>query len=128
LGIGNRSFLSRELITLLNQRHVSTLAQASSARDLVTFAEVLRRSDDLELLGDRATEWTNFTSELCGVGITLIENRKDVLRWTGGDSSRELTVKNCYNVILSTQTLPTWSSWKVKLWKWSVQRKFLLFF
>jgi hypothetical protein len=40
LGIGDKSLLKEELITLLNQKQITTLAQASLARDHFTFAEV----------------------------------------------------------------------------------------
>jgi hypothetical protein len=40
LGIGDRSFLHEETITLLNKKQVTVLAQASVARDPVTSAEV----------------------------------------------------------------------------------------
>jgi hypothetical protein len=128
LSIGDRSFLNEELISLLNQKQVSTLAQASIERDHVTFAEVWRRSEDMELTWDHATYWYNFTVELSRAGITLNEDAKDLLMWTGGDSSRKFTVKNCYNAILSTRALLNWRGWKVKLWKWRVQLKIMLFF
>jgi hypothetical protein len=56
LGIGDKYFLSEELITLLNRKQVTTLAQASKFQDPVTFAEVWRSDEDLEITGIHATE------------------------------------------------------------------------
>jgi hypothetical protein len=122
------SFLSEELITTLNHRQVQHLPKLRLRVTLIP----------LQRFGGQATSWScrgiklqngqNLHKELCGAGITLIDNTKDELRWTGGDLSGELTVKNCYNAILSTQNLPIWSGWKLKCWKWSVQLKILLFF
>jgi hypothetical protein len=36
---------------------------------------------------------------LSGAGITLQEDSKDSLIWTGGDASGRMTVKNFYNAI-----------------------------
>jgi hypothetical protein len=128
LGMGDRSFLSDELITSLKEKNVSTLAQASTERNPITFAEVWRSSEELELLGAHAIEWNNYTMELSHAGITLQEGAEDKLLWNGGDSSGKLSVRNCYNAILSTQTLPIMSGWKFNLWKWRIQLKIILFF
>jgi hypothetical protein len=61
LGIGDNSFLNEELLTLLNQKQITTLAQASLSRDPFTFAEVWRSSTDLELTGELGKEWDNYT-------------------------------------------------------------------
>jgi hypothetical protein len=114
LGIGDTSFLNEELITLLNQKQVSTLAQASLARDTFTYAEVWQSSTELELTGKHATEWDNYTVALSGVGIAIKEFSKDIMIWIGGNASGRMTDKNFYNAILTTHGLPSLSEWKVK--------------
>jgi hypothetical protein len=77
-------------------------------RDPVTFAEVWKSNEDLELIGNHASDWDKYTAELNRVGVTLHEDVKDTLLWTGGNSSGNLTVKNYYDAIISTQELPIW--------------------
>jgi hypothetical protein len=72
--------------------------------------------------------WNFYTAELNRVGVTLHADTKDSLLWSGGDLSRNLNVKNCYEAIISTQNLPTWQGWKVNMWKWHLQLKIVLFF
>jgi hypothetical protein len=105
LGVGNKYFLSEELVTHLNQRHVLTLAQATSARDPMTIKEDWRSSNDLGLPGELANEWTKYTVELRGAGITLSENSEDILKWIGGEATGELSVKNCYIARLEGESM-----------------------
>jgi ribonuclease HI len=39
-----------------------------------------------------------------------------------------MTVKNFYNAIRTTHGLPNWIGWRVKVWKWKLQLKIILFF
>ena len=72
------------------------------ARDPVTSAEVWKSDEDLELTGFHSSDWDSYIAELNRVGISLHENDEDSLIWTGGDSSVNLTVKKCYDAIIST--------------------------
>jgi hypothetical protein len=83
-------------------------------------------SEKLEFSGEQASEWENYISELNGVGISL-DNTKDTLLWTGGDSSGNITVKNIYAALISTQQLPIWRGWRVNIWKWKLQLKIKIF-
>jgi hypothetical protein len=76
--------------------------------DPVTFVEVWKSGEDLEMTGNHASDWDNYTTELKRTGVTLHEAVDDTLLWTGGDSSRNLSFKNIYDVIISTQDLPIW--------------------
>jgi hypothetical protein len=38
-----------------------------------------------------------------------------------------ITVKNIYSALISTQDYPIWRGWKVNLWKWNLQLKIKLF-
>jgi hypothetical protein len=79
---------------------------------------VWRSSEELGLLGIQASAWNNFTMELRQAKITLQEGAEDKILWNGGDASEILSVRNCYNAILSTQNLPIRSGWKYSIWKW----------
>jgi hypothetical protein len=46
-------------------------------------------------VGDQATEWDSFRRSLIVSGVQLLD-RPDELKWTGGDNSVFLTVKNVY--------------------------------
>lgn len=104
------------------------LAHATLSRNPFTFAEVWRRSTDLELSGDLFIEWENYTKALSEKGITLQEESRDSLLWTGGDASGRMTVKNFYNAIHTIHGLPSWSGWRVQVWKWRLQLKIVFFF
>jgi hypothetical protein len=84
--------------------------------------------EDLDLTGNLDTDWDNYTSELKRAGITLHKAAGDTLLWTGGDSYGNLSVKNIYDAIISTQDLPICHDWKVNLWKWNLQLKIKLVF
>jgi hypothetical protein len=62
--------------------------------------------EDLELTGFHSSDWDSYIAELNRVGVTLHENDEDSLLWTGGDSSGNLTVKKCYDAIISTSGSP----------------------
>jgi hypothetical protein len=88
LNIGDSSFIHAETISLLNQRNITVLAQATTARDPITLVENWKSSNDLGLTGFHSAEWERFTLELNKAGVTLNSLSEDVLLWTGGDSSR----------------------------------------
>jgi hypothetical protein len=91
------------------------LSQASLSRYSFTFVEVWWSNTDLELIGELVKEWDNYMKALSGAGMTLQEDSKDLLIWTGGNTSGRMTAKNFYNAILTTHGLPRWRSWKVKV-------------
>jgi hypothetical protein len=89
---------------------------------------VWRSNADLGLTGNLADEWNNYTNELNGAGVTLHSNEEDTLLWTGGDKKGDLTVKNCYEAILSLQELSVRRGWQRQFWKWHLPLKVKLFF
>jgi hypothetical protein len=128
LNIGDKSILHPKTISLINQKNITVLAQASVAKDPFTQAEIWKSNSELGLSGMHAVEWERFISELNSVGVTLKSSVEDVLLWTGGDSSRELNVKNVYDALISMQTNPTVHGWHVQLWKLKLPLKVILFF
>jgi hypothetical protein len=128
LGLGEGSFLSSNLLSALKLRQVTTLALAKVGRESVFTAEKWRSSVDLGLTGELASEWNGFISDLRCAGISLTNNSKDELRWTGGDGSGEITVRNAYNAIFTTKNLSFASGWMINCWKWCDQLKVTLFF
>jgi hypothetical protein len=48
--------------------------------------------------------------------------------WNRGDSTGVISVRNYYKAIISLLSLPNLLDWKLKLWKWNLQLKIILFF
>ena len=78
------------------------LSQASDGHDPITQSKLWMSSEKLEISGVHALEWENYIKELKMAGITL-DNNKDTLLWTIGDSFGNISVKNIYDAIISTQ-------------------------
>jgi hypothetical protein len=128
LDLGDRAQLSEDLLSTLKHRGILTLAQASTGMNLLTHTEIWKSPGDLRLVGNQALEWNRYTASLGQAGVTLQQTKKDKLLWNGGDSSGEISVRNCYKAILSLLSLPNLHGWKLKLWKWNLQLKIILFF
>jgi hypothetical protein len=93
-----------------------------------TEAEVWISSADLGLTGILSDDWENYIKELNGAGVTLHSNEEDALLWSGGDKKGELSVKNCYEAILSLQEIPVRRGWQRQFWKWHLPLKVNLIF
>jgi hypothetical protein len=124
--MGDKSFLSHNLISLLRQKKISVLAQAWGQQDQASPMTYWIRSNELDITGELAVEWDHFRISLIGSGAS-IQDKDDKLMWTGGDSSGFLTVKNAYMALLSTQSLSILGGWRKKIWKWDIQLKIKLF-
>lgn len=79
-------------------------------------------NDDLGLTGILSDDWFNYTKELNGAGVTLQSNKEDTFMWSGKDNSGDLSVKNGYDAILSTQAFPVWCGWQRQFWNWRLSR------
>jgi hypothetical protein len=128
LDLGDRAQLSEEFLSTLKLRGILSLAQASTDMNFITRTEIWKSHEDLGLVGNQALEWNRYTASLGQAGVTLQQTKKDKLLWNGGDSSGEISVRNCYKAILSLLSLPNLQGWKLKLWKWNLQLKIILFF
>jgi hypothetical protein len=126
LGMGDRSFLSHTLISLLRQKNILLLSQARGQLDQVSTTTNWIRSNELGITGDLAAEWDQFRISTYWFR-SLHQDKDDELMWTRGDSSGFLTVKNAYMALLSTQRLPSFGGWRLKVWKWDIQLKIKLF-
>jgi len=98
LGMGKDSILSKYLFLLLNKKNVYFLYQARLHQGTI-FPNWLESKDFL-LEGDLVVEWEKYKINLIGSGVQLLE-RSDELKWTGGDNSGKITVKNVYNALAS---------------------------
>jgi hypothetical protein len=111
LGLGDSSFLSDALITLLRQQRITVLAQAKGSQDHFTYSENWICSEELGITGNLATEWVCYHRALIGVGVT-IQDTTDTLIWIGGDSSGTISVKNIYSSLISAQRYLTCGGWR----------------
>jgi len=57
--------------------------------------------NDLDLAGELSVEWDRYRIALFRAGAT-IRDTKDELMWTGGDTSRTISIKNAYSALIST--------------------------
>jgi len=88
--MGEKSFLSNNLLSTLNFRNIFTLAQAMRhLNNQISSSSWLSRSE-LGFTCDITTEWDQI---------------EDDLMWIGGDNSRYPTVKKFYWAIMSTKNL-----------------------
>jgi hypothetical protein len=109
--MGNNYFLSKELVDTLNQKNVHLLYQVSCDLLQGTLFSTWLDCTALDLEGDLASEWEKYKKILIRSGIHL-QDRLDVLLWTGGDNSGQLKVKNVYNAIVTN----LWN-FKVGVWR-----------
>jgi hypothetical protein len=71
-------------------------------------------------------EWDHYRRALQASGVIYLK-KVDELIWIGGDSSGNLSAKNVYAALLSTQISPTITGWRNQMWKWNIQQKIKLF-
>jgi hypothetical protein len=77
-------------------------------------------------LSDLAKEWECYYNLPSGVGIQL-QDREDELKWSGGDKSGALTVKNVYRALAGITWQQTIEGWRKAIWNWNLSLKFKLF-
>jgi hypothetical protein len=126
LGMGDAAILSEELIYAINLKGVFYLFQASSAPRPGLLCPNWLTSVDLELEGHLALEWTSFRCALIYNGVQLV-TRPDELRWTGGDASGLITVKNIYEATEKRKRSYVIGGWWKSLWTWDFPLKLNLF-
>jgi hypothetical protein len=71
-------------------------------------------------------EWGLYCKALIYSGIQL-KDRPNMLRWTGGDGSGNLTAKNVYNALASKLWSPKLCGWRRTFWVWDLAPKIKLF-
>jgi hypothetical protein len=83
-------------------------------------------SVDLELFRHLKEEWHAYRCALINNGV-ILQEKPDSLKWTGGDLSGQVTVKNVY---LASEKLK-WNykigGWRKALWSWDCPLKIKLF-
>jgi len=126
LGLGNNSFLSCNLLSMLNHRNILTLAQARRHSDNQHLSSYWLSNSDLGFSRDIAAEWDLFRRALIDTGA-ILRNTEDDLMWIGGDNYRSPKVKNIYWAIISTKNIEKVGTWRQFIWKWKIQLKIKLF-
>jgi hypothetical protein len=74
LGLGENSILLNETINHLNQSQILVLADVVRAEFSTTTSERWKSSSDLGLTGLLSNDWNDYTRNLNGVGVALLEN------------------------------------------------------
>lgn len=95
LSNGSISLLSPELLVVLRDKNLRYLYQARAQNPEGFYIDRWKSSSDLGLSGALDFEWRSFVNFLLYSGICLQHN-EDLLVWTGGDNSSNLSVKNVY--------------------------------
>jgi ribonuclease HI len=125
--MGDRSLLSTELRTQLQNQKIYHLAQVNLQSGCSTLPDRWRNSGELHLSGSLAFEWDHYSSALKAAGISL-SPLPDTLQWAGGDGTGNITVKNLYNALLNQQFFEVDRTWFSLLWRWDIPLKLKLFF
>jgi len=125
--MGQDSILSLDLIhNLNNKKNVNLLYQAS--RDLLqgSISSMWLENNELGLVGESTTECEWYRQNLIGSSIKLVDS-PDELKWIGGDSLGQITVKNVYLALSKILWKFKTGGWRRKLWKWDCPLKIKLF-
>jgi hypothetical protein len=120
--MGDKSFLSCNLLSKLRQHNINSISQARRLIDRRPSSSIWISNNELGFFGDIATEWDYFRWALIDFG-SYIQDLEDELMWIGGDNSGYLTVKNIYLALLSTLGLSRIRGWRQLVWKWDIQLK-----
>jgi len=126
LGLGDRSLLSCDLRSHLRLNNFTQLAHILKQPGGRALPDNWLDSGDLNLSDPSAAEWNLHISALKEAGITL-SSRPDSLRWAGGDSTGNLTVRNLYDALLKQKYLAVDRSWFSLIWRWDIPLKIKLF-
>jgi hypothetical protein len=125
--MGDRSFLTDELITLLKEKNIShwhKLHQRGILLPLQRYGGVARNWSYWALMPLLGTilQWNL-------VKRGLPSRKAQRINYFGMEVTRlEIFCQKLLQCNFSTQTLPIRSGWKSKLWKWRIQLKIILFF
>ena len=87
-----------------------------------SISSIWLESNELGLVGEPAEEWEWYRKNLIGTSIKLVD-RMDELKWTGGDSSGQISVKNVYLALSKKLWKFKTRRWRRKLWKWDYPLK-----
>jgi hypothetical protein len=126
LGMGSGALLSEELIDIINRKGFHCLSQVQGEAQAGSIIQNWKSSDELGLIRLINTEWSLYRRTLINNGIHLQE-KADILKWTGGDCSGHITVKNVYLAVENRKWNEKLDSWKKALWNWNCPLKIKLF-
>jgi hypothetical protein len=126
MGMGQDSYLSQDLINILNQKNIYLLFQASRVSIRGSMSQSWVHSVELGLEADFADEWDSYRRHLIDSGIKLVD-MPDELIWTGGDKSGQITVKNVYEALSNKIWNYKIGGWRRIMWTWDCPLKLKLF-
>jgi len=101
IGFNQTSYISPQLISLLNTKNTYFLFQARFYNEHGTPTVGWKSVHDLELPVDLAAEWDKYFMELIRVRI-YPHDVEDQFLWAGGDNSGHISVKKLYSAITNT--------------------------
>jgi hypothetical protein len=127
LGMGQSAILSEELIEAINRKGIYYLFQAKALAQVGRITSNWISSVDLDLSGQLQEEWQAYRCALINNGITLQE-KSDLLKWTGGNMSGQVTVRNIYLAAEKQKWIYKTGGWRKAIWDWDCPLKIKLFF
>jgi ribonuclease HI len=127
LGLGRHALLSAPLLAHLHRKNIFFLHQIISPSNGGLLGDHWLSGEELQLDFDLYSEWIGYTQSLMEAGIRL-QDRPDVLLWTGGDQSGSLTAKNVYLALASFYWSQDKSNRCHQIWKADCPVKLKLFF
>jgi hypothetical protein len=81
---------------------------------------------ELELVGALTVEWREFCCAIINSRVQLLLSSNE-LKWTRGDSSGRISVKNAYEAIEKKKQVFMIGGWRKLLWSWDCPLKLKLF-
>jgi hypothetical protein len=118
LGLGDAALLSEELLAAINRKGIFFLYQVQKEAQVGRITQNWFSSTDLELTGHLHEEWSLFRRALIN-GVFLQAN-PDLLKWSGGNSTGLITVKNVYLAAATLKWNNNFGGWRMAMWKWNV--------
>jgi hypothetical protein len=122
LGMGDKSFLSFNILSKLRHRNITSLSQSRSHIDHLSSSSNWISGTKLGFTRDMVAKWDQFRRALID-SSAYIQDIEDELLWIGGNNLGSLIVKNNYMDLLSTQGLARIGGWRQAVWKWDIQLK-----
>jgi hypothetical protein len=126
LGIGEKALLSQPLIDHLSRKEIKLLVNVRNPFMSNMFSDPWISNVFLGLSGSLVEEWSLFTNSLSTAGIYLGEDI-DKLSWEGRDSFENISFKNIYLALVTTQNFQVYPIWIKIIWSWQIQLKINLF-
>jgi len=126
LGMGDSSFISRELQSSLDLWNIKTLDQININIENQSPTTNWMNNNDPGLTSALGKEWDLYRLTIIK-SVAILNAEKDKLLWFGGDDSGIPTVKNFYLNIIKTKNLTKAETWRRSIWHWKMPLKIKAF-